>query len=337
MEITEYTGLEVEIKALRPLIPKPRKQRKPLLTEGRKALLQLLLEYRSLTTRQVWQLAYPDRHYSHTSRELASLRELRMLASHPIEPELGRRSELAWVLLKRGADVLGLGNEYDSHRRRKPTKETMRQRDLEIELQRQVEEVARWKLIKPVTHSPALPLPEPTRQARHLIAAASFAEYTAIQQLLKEDPHHPGLKERVMAYKARMYEVKVPVRANDYVAAWQQITVTGSAGPQNNLDDTKAEIATVLILCEPRATERFWQARIKEYRALAGSLRVYGVFKNRDQAAPFLKALKASGLRAMTLDQVGAKLAELASAQLNVAVCAGYQVRGVDEGKPERQ
>lgn len=326
MEIDEYTDLGVEIKALRqPRRPQPRtrRQRKPQLTEGRKELLQLILEYRCLTTKQVWQLAYPDRHYSHTSRELASLRELRMLASHPIEPELGRRSELGWVLLKRGADVLGIGDDYNSHQRRKPTKETMRQRDLEIELQRQVEEVARWNLIKPVTHSPARPLPEPTRQARHLITAASFAEYRVIRQLLKEDPHLPGLNERAMAYKARMYEVNVPARANDYVA-WLQVPVPDRVIPLNNQKDTKADIAVVLILCEPRATERFWQARIEEYRGLATTLRVYGVFKNRDQAAPFLKALKSSGLRAMTLDQVGAKLAELTSAQLNVAVCAGY-------------
>jgi hypothetical protein len=304
MEITE--DKELEVKASRQ--PRPRKQRKPQLTRGRKELLQLIVNYRSLTTKQVWRLAYPDRHYSHTSRELASLRELRMLASHPIEPELGRRSELAWVLLKRGADALGIGDNYDSHQRRKPTKETMRQRDLEIELERQVEDVAGWKLIKPVTHSPARPLPEPTRQARHLTAAASFAEYTAIQRLLKDDPHHPQLRGRVMAYKAKMYEVDIPARANDYVA-W--LRVRGGAGSINNLGATKAEIATVLILCEPRATERFWQARIEEYRALAVNLRVYGVFRNKDQAAPFLKALKNSGLRAMTVDQVGAKLAEL--------------------------
>jgi hypothetical protein len=310
MEITEARGLEElkpKVKALkRPR--RPRKQRKPQLTEGRKELLQLIVDYRSLTTKQVWRLAYPDRHYSHTSRELASLRELRMLASHPIEPELGRRSELAWVLLKRGADVVGIGNDYDSHQRRKPTKETMRQRDLELELKRQVEDIAGWNLIKPVTHSPAKPLPEPTRQARHLIVAASFAEYTAVQRLLKDDPHHPQLKERAMAYKAKMYEVNVPARANDYVA-W--LRGRSGAGPINNLNGTKAEIATVLILCEPRATERFWQTRIEEYRALAINLRVYGVFSNRDQAAPFLKALKNSGLRAMTLDQVGAKLVEL--------------------------
>jgi hypothetical protein len=285
-----------------------RRKHKPQLTEGRKELLQLIAEYRSLTTKQVWRLVYPDRHYSHTTRELACLRELKMLASHPIEPELGRRSELAWLLLKRGADVLGIGDDYDSHFRRKPSKETMQQRDLELELEQQVEKVAEWKLVKPATHSPVRPLPEPTRQAQHLLAAASYAEYTAIQQLLKEDPHHPRLRERLMVYKARMYEINVPVRTNDYVA-W--LRLPGSAGPVNNLDGAKAEIAVVLILCEPRATERFWQARIEEYQALTGSLRVYGIFKNRDQAMPFLKALKSSGLRAMTVDQVGAKLAEL--------------------------
>src|SRR6476620_5817206 len=88
-------------------------------TFRRHQILQLLAQYRFLTTIQIHSLLQPERDIKRTWEELDRLRKLGMVKGVSIEPEKGIYGQFCWLLLLRGAKEIGF-REYNSYYRRKP-------------------------------------------------------------------------------------------------------------------------------------------------------------------------------------------------------------------------
>jgi hypothetical protein len=283
-------------------------KRPPRLTESRLAILKLLGEYRCLSSRQIWQELQPQKHYTHTLGELAALRKLGMVQSRPTQPERGKVSEFGWFLLKRGAEAAGLNN-YGSFYRRFPTREVLAQRGLELELARQVRDCNGWKLIKPIFYNSCRPLPAVTPQGNIISTALKKAEYEAIKQVTLADPNRPGLSQKMLDFKAGLYEQRVPWQANHYVAY----------RAPGGVESHEITLAVILILCPPQATRKYWQFRLNLYAKVArvedggieGRLDVLAVFKNFEQAGLYRSGLQAAGFAVITVNEVSQILQEL--------------------------
>jgi hypothetical protein len=230
-------------------------------------ILKLLGEFRFLTTGQLQRRVLPQRRVQRFREYLARLRDLGMVTAFPYEPERGKSSELCWLLLKAGAAEISL--RYNTHFRRRPTRERIRFREVELQLEEQVSE-AGWKLVKPQSYNRVKPLPERTEQFFRLAHAL--------------EPQGKGFAA----------DLCVPINANDYVAYTHD-------GKQ----------AVVLILCPPRATEKFWFSRVQRYRQLARRLKVVAVFEEPTQLKGCRSFLEKEGLLVTVVGLVGQGLRTL--------------------------
>jgi hypothetical protein len=258
------------------------KRGRPLSAKAQQ-ILQLLAEYRFLTTGQLHQ-KLGNRQVELTRKQLGSLKKRELIGSFACNQELGRTSENGWLLKRKGAELLselsGVKLNYNTHYLRPPSQERLQFREYELELERQVAR-AGWQLIKPQSYNQFKPLPKRTAQYYALAEALTIIEARRNGGGVSLDPQGP-------------HTLIVPLKANDYVARSQ--------------DGTKA---IVLILSPVRAGEQFWQTRVKQYRLLARELNVVGVFASEEAARQHKSQLEPHKLKVTTLDRVSKGLVGL--------------------------
>lgn len=251
------------------------------ITVRRHQILQLLANYRFLTTNQIHNLLQPERPVKKTWKELDRLRKLGMIKSVSYETQKGIYGELCWLLLLRGAKVINF-HGFGRNNLRKPSPERVAYRNLELILEWQVQHVegnpgANWCLEKPqnlrVRNSQ-----QHTDQYYRLIEAINWKIYRQTGQRVEDAEGFQTLC--------------VPAKANDFVA-------------YTALDK---RLAVVLILPPIRASEKFWLSRIDQYQELARELPVFGVFEDDKQALVYKPLLNPHGLRVTTLNRISVLL-----------------------------
>jgi hypothetical protein len=254
------------------------------ITSNRLTILKLLAEYRFLTTNQLWQLVGHKR-VQRTREDLDWLKKQELILGFRYEPERGTASELCWLLLLNGARQLkaqtGLELNYGNHFRRQPDRERIYFREVELAFEKQVR-TANWKLIRPITYSRYKPLPVKTEQYHILVHILTLEEQkrVAIGTIINPNGRHT---------------LCVPLRTNDYVAYTE--------------DKTRA---VIFILQPPRATQKFWETRITDYKLLAKELKVIGVFEKEPEAIAHKTLLEKEKFLITTVDRVGKGLFNLA-------------------------
>lgn len=254
------------------------------LSEIQLTILRLLVEYRFLTSGQLHTklgLKWPTQ----TSRQARRLSEYKLIESFPYQKMRGKKSEHCYLITARGIHVLEEVDQvqigYNSQFRHHPTPERIQFRAVELELERQVKQVANgWKLIWPRPHNQYQPLPIHTRQYKALAHTLT----------LIEQKRYPG---RVIDPNGP-HTSAVPLKANEYVA--------------QNHNKTRS---VVLLLCPASATRRFWQARLKKYGRLARELPVMAVFSDQAKANLYQPILAETKLVIVRVEKVGAYLNEL--------------------------
>ena len=266
------------------------------LNPHRHAILLTLWEYRYLTTQQLHGKALPHLCFSSAWAHLNALRRMAMVTSHRVAPDEGNRSALYWLLTKQGAEAIGQAERYSKHYRRRPERERLTQRGIELELERNII-AAGWQLLKPVRYSRAHPHPtftemvngQTTVQVQTLIDVIRESEGRAIRELQARDPNNLELGQRSRNYAAHSYTSAVYFAApNDYLSY-----VLGAKARAN-----------VLILCPPNAAERFWQKRIERYTRLLRYVKVFAVFATTEQANAHRPVLKGSGFEIRTVAEL---------------------------------
>src|SRR5438067_2401678 len=124
------------------------------ITPGRKEMLELLVEYRALSTRQMYsalQLKSTFKTLRRVQSDLAALKLAGMIGSFQISPEYGLRSEFGWLLLKPGARQIGFDIKYGNQYRREPDREHPEQTGWKLQLELAVKSCPGWSLMKPRT------------------------------------------------------------------------------------------------------------------------------------------------------------------------------------------
>lgn len=281
------------------------------ITFARRQILKLLAEYRSLSTNQIQTLLQMKFGYKSLRRvqsDLMALKQAGMVQPFLVSPAEGVRSEFGWLLLKPGARQIQLDMHYGSHYRRKPSQERLEQLDREIEFEKVVADCPGWQLLRPKTYSRMQPLPTQTPQYEKLAEALTCREYF-------ESGRWP------VGGTAGSHILSAPLQANDYVAySLPRLSPElignasnarlAAASAANSSTSSKSgslwisEYAVVFILCPPKATEKFWQSRNREYQQIASRLLVFGVFENEDKALFYKPLLKKMLLRVTTLSRV---------------------------------
>jgi hypothetical protein len=249
-------------------------------------MLKFIARYHTVTTTQVHHWVQPDKHPTQTNRDLAMLRQLKLVQSYPIQLQAGGgRSTLCWQLLRAGAAQLQLPH-YGSHFTRRPQPEALQQRDYELGMLRQLKaEGYGW--LEPVAYNSQHPKPELTPQARYLREVLGKLEQRRLAEVRRVNPNHFQLEKWTLEYERGFYQIEAPSQANDYLFYREGELV-----------------AFVVIACPFDATEHFWKARIKQYQRLAKKLIVVAAFRHEEQAALYKAILKQGGLRPVRFDKV---------------------------------
>lgn len=275
------------------------------LTPDRQNILRLLVEYRSLTTSQIWCL-FQDKFGAKSLRriqsDLAALKRAGAVSSFEVRPETGPGNEFAWLLLKQGARKSGFDNfRYGSHYRREPNRHYFETLSMRLELEKAVEICKGWQLIRPQTYSRGRPLPDRTPQYWRLAEALTWQEYH-------------GTGRWPAGGVEGSHTLSAPLKANHYVAYTHprpKPIIPQTRRPDSTFNmpgpdtaPTYCEEVVVFILCPPRAGEKFWLARNREYQQLARQLLVFGVFENDEKALNHKPLLGKAGLRVTTLSRV---------------------------------
>jgi hypothetical protein len=256
------------------------------LTDRRHQILQLLAQYRFLTTNQIHSLLQPERPVKKTWKELDRLRKLGMIKSVSYESEKGIYGELCWLLLLRGAKVIDFRG-FGRNNLRKPSPEKVVYRTLELILEWQVQHAgsnsfANWSLEKPQNLRTSNSQ-QHTSQYYRLIEAINWKIY-------RQTGHKPENPEGFQT-------LCVPTKANDFVA----------------FSASDNRLAVVLILPPVHASEKFWLSRIEQYQELAKELPVFGVFEDDKEALIYKPLLNPHGLRVTTLNRISVLLEAIAS------------------------
>jgi len=203
------------------------------LSPAQQHLLSQFYRYKHLTTSQFHRLTQPTKLVQQTLRDLAKLRQLKLIRSFPLDPGLGARSQYCWQLTRLGAERLEL-TTYGSQYRRKPTLDYLAYQDEQIALEQAVLSLdgSGWKLLRPRTYPPK-ERPAETEQYRLLVRL--------------------GLENEARRGKAveKVFTTFAPRQCNDYIAY----------NPAQGL-------AVLLVLPKADATLKFWKSRLATYRAL---------------------------------------------------------------------
>lgn len=260
-------------------------QLEKFITSRRYQILQLLAQYRFLSTNQIHSLLQPERPVKKTWKELDRLRSLGMIKSVSYEPEKGIYGELCWLLLLSGAKVINFRG-FGRNNLRKPSPQRIAYRNLELILEWQVQHVgtkfsAKWGLEKPQNLN--------TRNSHQ-----HTNQYYRLIEAVNRNFFHQT--EKAPDNREGFQTLCIPAKANDFVAY---------TTPDNRL-------AVVLILPPVRSSQRFWLSRIDQYEELAKELPVFGVFEDDKLALIYKPLLNPRGLRVTTLNRVSILLESIA-------------------------
>lgn len=246
------------------------------IAEYKVRILSLLAEYKHLTARQIWDksgAAFENKSFKQTQMELNRLKKAGLVKVERGKREKGQAGEYQWLLLQAGAHVIGFAN-FSRHYRRTPTRNQTQYQRLELETAEQVElALGGWQLLRPLAYGAHRRLPDRTPQFHRLCQAVTWQVYRESGEL-PENVYGPQ-------------SLIVPRQANHHLAY---------------LDNNRKMV--VLILTRPRATERFWQERAKQYRRLATKIQILGVFPDKKQLELHEKLFFKAGLKGITVVQV---------------------------------
>ncbi len=246
------------------------------LADYKASILSLLAEYKYLTAKQIWDIsgaAFENKSFKQTQMELSRLKKAGLVKVERGKREKGQAGEHQWLLLQAGASEIGFTN-FGRNYRRTPTRNQTLYHKLELELAEQVElALGDWRLLKPLAYSAYRKLPDRTEQCNRLCQAVTWQVYQESGKLLT-DVYGP-------------HTLIVPRQANHHLA---------------HLANNKKMV--VLVLSKPRATERFWQERARQYRRLATKIQILGVFPDKKQLELHEKLLGKVGLKGITINQV---------------------------------
>jgi hypothetical protein len=256
-------------------------------TIRRHQILQLLAQYRFLTTIQIHSLLQPERDIKRTWEELDRLRKLGMVKGVSIEPEKGIYGQFCWLLLLRGAKEIGF-REYSSYNRRKPGPQSIYLRTMELILEKQIEHTCSnsdvgWQLEKPQRTKNH---PEEAEKSQVLYQRIAEAINWKIFVQTGRKPEE----------KNGFQTLCIPSKINDFVAYTM---------PNGHL-------AVVLILPPQRVSEKFWMSRIAQYQDLAKELPVIGVFEDEKQALAHKPLVNPYRFRVTTINRVSTLLEAIA-------------------------
>lgn len=246
-------------------------------------ILKVLAEYKFLSSKQVWDksgAAMEGRSYNQTQVELHRLKKAGLVRLVKVEGENGGGGLYQWVLERAGAKLINFDN-YGRHYQRPLTRYKVETHKVVLDLEEQVElALGGWKLIKSQPYSSTHPLPKTTNQYNQLCKVLTWLEY----EVTGEFPSNLFGPHTLM----------VPLQANQYVAYLKT--------------DKKA---VIFIIPHPRATERFWLERSKEYGRLAERIATYAVYPSKEQAGQAEKILSKAGFKALAVGQVSSVLSRL--------------------------
>jgi hypothetical protein len=242
-------------------------------------ILTVLAEYKYLTSKQVWDktgAAMEGKSYTQTRVELDRLKKAGLVRVEQVRGENGRTRQHQWMLLRAGARLINF-DKFGKHYQRPLSRYQSDYHKLELDLEEQIElALGDWKLVKRQTGR----LPATTGQYSRLCQVLTWQEYRTTGTLLA-DPFGP-------------HTLMVPLRANQHLAYL----------PGNKK-------AVIFILPRPRATERFWQERSKEFGRLAEKMPVYGVFPDTEQLQYSRRILGKLNLQGISTGQVSGLLSRI--------------------------
>jgi len=276
-------------------------------TAVQNAILRLLYTHHSLTTPQLWQALYPDRPKKYTERELT-----KMSARCWIKADTTSRPYV-WILLRGGADVLGV--QHGSHFYRRSPDTEIAYRGAILALERQLI-AAGWEFLAPQRYGPAHRKPPTTRQAGMLMEALEARETLLIQQIAG-DPIHPD-RAHLAARRDRLasgaLRQLVPPSANDYVI----------------YHPTNPAVVAVIIPHPPKAGRAFWlqkpasgasttthparPGRVPLYSRLVEFIPICAAIPNPAEfSTPLKDAIKTAGFSTWELGKISTYLAKIGS------------------------
>jgi len=243
-------------------------------TKERLKILKLLHYWQFATTSQIWQHHQATKKIQNTQRDLKVLSDMGLVRSFPVNAELGRASELCWLITRAGVEGT-LGKTYGTQFARKPARDHIEFRGVELLLVRKVLREARskgdkWQLFLPNKFNQANPKPDSlwdrTPQTVHLIKSVAWVE-----GIFSPADYAPGKMDwqgkQVIFTDERLSSIEhqirgsavapnIPSALNDYMAV---------------LETEKDYIAIPIILAHPRAGRKFWNSRYELYRKLGHS------------------------------------------------------------------
>ena len=248
----------------------------PEISQAKIKILQLLAEYKYLTARQIWEksgASFEGRKFSHTRVLLHRLRKCGLIKVERSKRERGSAGDYEWLLLRAGAKLINF-EKFGYNYTRSPSRYQAEYRQLELHLEEMVDlAVGGWQLLKPFAYSAYRKLPDRTEQCHRLCQAVTWQVYQESGKL-PTDVYGP-------------HTLIVPRQANHHLA---------------HLANNKKMV--VLVLSRPRATERFWQERARQYRRLATKIQILAVFPDEKQLELHEKLLAKVGLKGTTVFQV---------------------------------
>jgi hypothetical protein len=252
----------------------------PSLPNYKQKILHALAEYKFLSSKQVWDktgAAMEGKSFNQTQVELNKLKKAGLVRLARVEGENGGGALHQWVLERAGARLINFDN-FGRHYQRPLNRYKVEMQKVALDLEEQVElALGDWKLIKSQPYSSTRPLPETTAQFDKLCKVLTWQEYERTGSFPSDDrgPH----------------TLMVPLQANQYVAYLK--------------NETKA---VIFIAPHPRATERFWMERSKEYGRLAELIPTYVVYGTREQTRLAEKVLGKFKFKALSVGQVSGLL-----------------------------
>ena len=248
----------------------------PEISQAKIKILQLLAEYKYLTARQIWEksgASFEGRKFSHTRVLLHRLRKCGLIKVERSKRERGSAGDYEWLLLRAGAKLINF-EKFGYNYTRSPSRYQAEYRQLELHLEEMVDlAVGGWQLLKPFAYSAYRKLPDRTEQCHRLCQAVTWQVYQESGKL-PTDVYGP-------------HTLIVPRQANHHLA---------------HLANNKKMV--VLVLSRPRATERFWQERARQYRRLTTKIQILAVFPDEKQLELHEKLLAKVGLKGTTVFQV---------------------------------
>lgn len=252
-------------------------------SDYKQKILTALAEYKFLSSKQVWDktgAALEGKSFNQTQVELTKLKNAGLIRREVVRGVKGNASLHQWVLARPGARLINF-EKYGRHFERPISRYQAEIHKLEIDLEEQIGLAqGGWKLVKSFKSSSTNRLPKTTEQYDWLCKVMTFKEYQRTGQLSTD-------------YYGD-HTLMVPLRANHHLAYLPS-----------------CHAAVVFILPHPRATDKFWEEREKEYRGIREVIPILGVFPNKEKLQASKRALDKFELRGISIGQVSGLLTRI--------------------------